>query len=101
MPGIVSIPHVRATSDLKSAKVYVSLIGVDPESEQYGNTLEVLNEYAFEVQKHISKSLSMKFCPKLRFFSDELQQEAYKVEGLIRKISQERQEDDVTGEEDS
>lgn len=84
LPAMVSIPLVKASGDLKSAKVYVSMIGCD-DPEVHENCVDILNENAFEIQRHIAKNMQMKFCPKLRFYSDEKQQAALKVDDLIRK----------------
>lgn len=94
LPALVSIPHVRASGDLKTAKVYVSMIGLDVEDERVDDCLEILNEYAFDIQKHISTQLHMKFCPKLKFYSDELQQAALKVDSLIRENSSEKDDEE-------
>lgn len=93
LPGLVSIPHVRAAGDLKSAKVYVSLIGMN-DNDIHDECVEILNEYAFDVQKHLSNKLSMKFCPKLRFYSDELQQAALKVDRQIEENAREMRENE-------
>ena len=92
LPAMVSIPQVRATKDLRNAKVYVSLIGADESEETQNECISILNESAFEIQGHVGKQLKMKFCPKLKFYRDELQQEALRVEKTIREISQSQNE---------
>ena len=90
LPVMVSVPMVRATKDFKSAKVYVSFFGKNPSENQKSECIAILNENAFDVQRHVASQMPMKSCPKLKFFGDEAQQEAMKVQNLIDKVAQER-----------
>lgn len=91
LPAMVSIPQVRASKDLRNAKVYISIIGADESQETQEDCLDILNESAFEIQRHVGKELKMKFCPKLKFYRDELQQEALRVEKIIHEISNDKE----------
>ena len=83
--GIVTISRVSVTADLRSARVNVSVIGT--EEEQYAS-LAVLNKYSFEVQREISKSLPLRYCPKVKFFLDKSLEKVLKVEKILFEISQ-------------
>lgn len=91
--GIVTVSRIRMTSDLKSAKVYVSVIGND-DAEDKEDVVETLNQRAFEVQTYISKTLKMRFCPKLKFFVDDTVDAIIKIEKLIDEVSKNKKEED-------
>ena len=59
--SLVTISRVSVTSDLRSARINVSVIG--DEAEQYAS-LEVLNKYCYEVQREIAKSLPLRYSPQ-------------------------------------
>ena len=87
LPAMVSVPAVKASKDLRQAKVYVSVIGADLPEGVVDECIEILNENHADIQGHVGRELKMKFCPKLRFFGDEVQQAAIKVDALIRDVS--------------
>lgn len=64
-PGLLSVAHVDVTPDLRSAKVYISVMT----QEEDGLALfeELLEDQKSFVQHYISKNLRMKFCPRLSF----------------------------------
>jgi ribosome-binding factor A len=88
VPGIASISRVVGSKDLKSAKVYVSVMGSDSEREQ---ALELINEHRVEFQNHISKAIDLRFCPRLTFFLDEAAEKMLKVEQILYDLEQNRE----------
>lgn len=96
LPGLVSVPFVRASADLRNAKVYVSVFsaGADEEanSEDLVNEcLEILNQDRHQIQEYVGRELKMKFCPKLRFFSDDVQKTVLSVEKKLHDLQKERE----------
>ncbi len=83
--AITTISRVAVTSDLRSARINVSVIGNDAEQD---SALEILNKYAFEVQREIAKDLPLRYCPKVRFFLDKSLEKVLKVEKILFEISQ-------------
>ncbi len=83
--AITTISRVSVTSDLRSARINVSVLGSEAEQEA---ALEVLNKYAFEVQKQIAKALPIRYCPKVKFFLDKSLEKVLKVEKILFEISQ-------------
>lgn len=79
----LSINHVKASKDLRQAKVYVSRIGEDKVSEE---KLEELQELGPNIQKEISKNLRMKYCPKLIFYNDESVAMNQKIDKILTQI---------------
>lgn len=64
LPGIVSVAEISVNPDLRSAKVYISVLGSEEDRDM---AEELLNDQAPAIQQHINRSIRMKFCPKLRF----------------------------------
>ena len=83
--GITTISRVSVTSDLRTARINVSILGSEAEQE---SSLGVLNKYAFEVQKEIAKALPIRYCPKVKFFLDKSLEKVLKVEKILFEISQ-------------
>ena len=64
-PGFVSVKETSIASDMKSAKVFLSVMSEKDCSNEVHKALE--GERYF-IQKAVSHSLKMKFCPRLNFF---------------------------------
>ena len=64
-PGFISIKEVSVAGDMKSAKVYLSVMNKTDCSQKVENLL--LSERYF-IQKALSNALKIKFCPRLSFF---------------------------------
>ncbi len=88
LPGLVTVARVMMPGDLRTAKVYISVLGTDSEREE---ALETLQEKAFEVQNFIGRELKMRFCPKLTFFHDDTTDHVLKVERILQELELEKQ----------
>lgn len=89
LPGLVTVASVKMPADLRSAKVYVSVLGAEDVSKE---TVKLLQERAFEVQNFIGKELKMRYCPKLTFYADHTTEEILKVERILQDLEKERQQ---------
>lgn len=65
LPGLVSVAEVAVSGDLRQAKVYLSFLGKDEDRDE---CIEAVEELRPEAQHVVSKTLTMKFSPKLKFF---------------------------------
>ena len=64
-PTIVSVRSVDVHADMRSARVYLSLLQAS--EEQVEDFKQDLNDQAGQIQKFVSQSLKMKFSPRLSF----------------------------------
>lgn len=87
LPGIVTVARVRMPGDLRTAKVYISILG-DP--KLLDEAVELLQERAFEIQNYLGKELKMRYCPKLTFYPDNETEEILKVEKILQELDNER-----------
>lgn len=99
LPGIVTVARVKMPGDLRTAKVYISILG-DP--KLLDEAVELLQGRAFEIQNYLSKELKMRFCPKLTFYADDETEQILKVEKILQELEAERKSKksvDDSGEE--
>lgn len=68
--AMVTVVRVQCNSDLRLAKVYVSIFGTTDE-DGVDDVFDALDEQRAMIQHKIAKELPMKFCPKLNFVLDE------------------------------
>lgn len=83
--GLVSVSRVGMAKDLRSGRVFISVMG-DPGDAEF--SLESLKEFGRDIQSEVDRSLKMKFCPKLSYYLDESMQHVLKVEQILRDISE-------------
>lgn len=84
---LISVARVHAARDLKSARVYLSVMGSDEQQEQ---VLEKVRAARVPVQNHIAHALKMRFCPLLSFYLDEGIEQVLKVERILHELEKER-----------
>lgn len=87
LPGLVTVASVKMPADLRAAKVYISVLG---SKEQQDETIELLQERAFEIQNFIGQELKMRYCPKLSFYVDHTTEQVLKVEKILHELAEER-----------
>jgi ribosome-binding factor A len=93
-PGLLTVSRVWVSKDLKLGRVYVSFmpVGESPDPKAPKIVIKELNQEAFEFQRAIGKELKMRYTPKLEFFIDDTLDESLRVQGMIRKIEEERKQ---------
>ena len=63
--GFISVKEVSIANDMKSAKVFLSVMSEKDHSDEIYTSLE---QERYFIQKSISRVLKIKFCPRLNFF---------------------------------
>ena len=81
--GFVTITHVDTAPDLKSARVYYSVLGQAKEKKEAG---EGLAHAAGFLQHEIAVALKLRFTPKLTFHLDETAEESLRIAKIIHEI---------------
>jgi ribosome-binding factor A len=97
--GFVTVTDVRTSADLSHARVYVSVLGSEPERAA---TLEGLSSAHGYLQQRVASRLRMKRTPTLSFLYDETTDRAMRMEELLQPTapSRERGDDAPSGESD-
>jgi ribosome-binding factor A len=85
--GFMSITDVEVPTDLRSARVYVSVLGTDEEREA---TVAALRSAAGFIRYHLKPRLRMRQIPELDFRSDRSMEYAQHISETLRVIEQDR-----------
>ena len=81
--GLVTVTGVELTSDLRHAKIFVSILGSDAERAA---TLEGLESLAGHLRSHLGRVLRLRSAPELAFRMDESVARAARIETLLAQI---------------
>lgn len=81
--GLISVNDVDLGGDLKSAVVFISILG-NPDQQKRG--VNVLNESRIRIQAHIAKSVVLKFTPTLKFVVDDSLVRGNRVLQIIEEL---------------
>ena len=66
--GLISVNDVDVAGDLKSATVFISILG-NPDQQKRG--FQMLTEHRVRIQGFIGKAVVLKYTPKLKFAFDD------------------------------
>lgn len=80
----VHLTSVKVSPDLSSVKVYVMALNHPSEMER-AKILATLKMARPQLRKSLSRELTLKYVPDLRFFWDENIEQADRIESLLRK----------------
>jgi ribosome-binding factor A len=83
--GLVTITAVEADEDLKTAVVWVAVLGVSAEER-----VCELQEKEQQIRQKLRRRIKMKYVPHLNFRLDKSGESAARVERLLRQIEEER-----------
>lgn len=86
--AFATVTGVDTTSDLRSAKVHVSVLG---DEEQVRSTMTALEEARPYLRHEIGSRTELRYVPDLTFVSDQSAERAARIATLLRE-ARERQE---------
>jgi len=66
--GLITVNDVDVAGDLKSATVYISILG---NAEQQKRGFQLLNEHRVRIQGLVGKAVVLKYTPTLKFVFDD------------------------------
>ena len=88
--GFVTVTDVELTGDLRSAKIFVSIMGDD---EQIKNSLEGLQSALGFIRREIGQRIKIRFTPEISFaldtsldYGDHIQKLLLQVEGDTKNV---------------
>jgi ribosome-binding factor A len=88
--ALVSINHVNVSSDLKSAHVFVGVLG----SEKAENVMTRLEEHRVAFQSELARRVTMKFTPHLIFHHDESIARGSRIVEILQQIDSDDKKDE-------
>jgi len=83
--GLVTVTAVEVTRDLRTAKVFVSVLGTDAERAA---TFEGLASLAGHLRSRLGKSLGTRSAPEILFRPDQSVARAARIETLLAQIKE-------------
>jgi ribosome-binding factor A len=84
--GLITINDVDVAGDLKSAVVFISVLG---KHEQQKRAVHVLEENRIRLQGIVAKSVVLKFTPTLKFVADDSIVRGNKVLAILDELEKE------------
>lgn len=84
LPGVVTVAQVSVNPDMRTGKVFLSFMGAQEDREEVQS---LIDQQASEIQRDIGKNLTMKFCPKMKFFVNHSQSEDSELDQMIAKMN--------------
>src|SRR6476620_4357598 len=89
--GMVTVTAVEVTRDLRTAKVFVSVLGDEANRPK---TFEGLDSLAGHLRARLGKSLGLRSAPEILFRHDESVARAARIDALLAQIKEGRPEPD-------
>ncbi len=77
----VNLTAVNVTKDLRLAKIFFSVLG---DSVGKGEALAGLKSASGFIRSKVGKQLNLRFVPSIEFIYDETEEEAQRIESLLR-----------------
>ena len=93
--GFVTILSVDVTPDLKTARVYYSILGTDEEKKT--TDIELRNSAKF-VKKLVNERLSLRFAVEIRFIRETAIDASFRIQSILDKIRKEQLEKEAPPE---
>jgi ribosome-binding factor A len=81
--GLVTVNDVDVTGDLRSATVYIGILG---SAEQQRTGLGMLQKNRARIQSLVGKAVVLKYTPQLRFIVDESVSRGNRVLAIIEEL---------------
>ncbi len=83
--GLISVNDVDCTGDLKSAVVFISILG---SADQQKRGMALLTEHRSRLQGLVAKSVILRYTPTLRFVIDDSIVRGNRVMQIIEELDQ-------------
>ncbi len=86
--GLISVTKVKVTSDLKFAKVYVSILN----SKNIKDTLAGLKKSSGYIRSELAKRVNLRNTPELIFELDDSIEYGAKIDSILKEIMPKKEE---------
>jgi ribosome-binding factor A len=81
--GALTLTSAKVSKDLRHARIYFNVLGGQEDRDE---VLAGLKSAAGYMRSRIGKQLKLRFVPAIEFFYDETQDEAQRIEDLLRQV---------------
>lgn len=83
--GLISVTKVKTSPDLKSAKVYVSILN----SKSKKNTMQGLKNASGFIRSELARRIVLRYTPELTFEIDDSMEYGAKIDNILKEIIKE------------
>ena len=93
--GFVTVTDVEVSSDLRNARIYVSILGSD---DEVARSLGALRAASGFIRWHLGRALNLRHLPDLHFAHDKTARTATRIEEILKEEgvkAQSREGDDA------
>lgn len=80
--GLISVTKVKTSSDLKMARVYLSMIN----SKSKKNTFQAIKNASGFIRTELAKRVNLRYTPELIFELDETLEYGEKIDNILNEI---------------
>ncbi len=95
--GLISVTKVKVTTDLKYAKIYVSIMN----SKNIKQTMEGLKKSAGFIRSELAKRINLRNTPELTFEIDDSIEYGAKIDSILKEIIPEKENNEENFEENN
>ncbi len=81
--GGVTLTAAKVSRDLRHARIYFNLLGGQRDAK---NALEGLTSATGFIRSKVGRQLNLRFVPTIEFFYDETEDEAQRIEDLLKQV---------------
>lgn len=85
--SMITITSADVTADLKYAKIYYSVLGMDDDKERMKELAKGLRSAAGFIRGQLAKRLNLRATPELTFIRDESVAHGVKIAGIINSLN--------------
>jgi len=82
--GAVTLTGAKVSKDLRQARIYFNVLG---RPEQQKDVLAGLKSATGFIRTKVAKQLNLRFVPAIEFIYDETEDEAQRIEGLLKQVN--------------
>lgn len=87
--GFVTVTEVDVSSDLRNAKLYVSILGSDKQIE---DTWKGLNSSLGFIRRELAHRIRLKFIPEIKFLMDTSLEYSAHIQELLIKVQKDEED---------
>ncbi len=96
--GLVSVVKVEMPADLKTAEVYISIVGANEAAER--KTFSAIEHAGRHIRSLVGDALTTRYCPYLHFHLDKSLKKTAETMRILDEISRERQDSEAEANEE-
>ena len=89
--GIITVTSCQVANDLKTARVYISVIG---NQEKQAAALALLERQHGHIQHELGRAVVLKYTPQLHFYIDESMERGDRIMKILEEIEHEKPSDE-------